>query len=109
MWSAGVMLYWLFTSQLPFFANGATPPPRGALRIEDIAAAVNGAPITYNWGPWRDMSPQGLDFMRGLLERGEDSRMAAEDALAHPWLREHFSEDELSLTAPHPLTGGDGI
>ena len=46
MWSAGVMLYWLFTQQLPFFNSGEVAS-RGKLRIEDIAAAVTGAPITW--------------------------------------------------------------
>ena len=44
------------------------------------------------------MSPEGLRFMQGLLERGEGGRMAADEALAHPWLREQglSAEDYLA-------------
>ncbi len=45
--------------------------------------------ITYDFGPWGRMSPQGMDFVRCCLQRAEADRMSVEDALSHPWLAAH--------------------
>ena len=88
------MLYWLFSQQLPFFSDTNTAV-QSAHRIEDIAAAITCAPISYQWGPWKGMSRQGVDFIQSCLVRDEASRIGASEALSHPWLREHVDVELL--------------
>ena len=92
------MLYWLYSLKLPFFSDTDTAI-RSAHRIEDIAAAVTGAPISYDWGPWRGMSGQGLDFIQNCLMRQEADRMGAAEALSHPWLKEHVDVAQIMHSA----------
>lgn len=82
IWSLGVMLYWLFCRRYPFWTT--TDPPAVA-NLEDMARVVTTAPIVYNFGPWKTMSPEGLDFVSKCLERDEGLRMSVSDALQHPW------------------------
>ena len=88
------MLYWLFSQQLPFFSD-TSAAVNSAHRIEDIAAAITGAPISYDWGPWRGMSRQGVDLIQSCLVREEAGRIGAAEALSHPWLREHVDVAQL--------------
>lgn len=46
--------------------------------------------IPLDYGPWLSFSPEGLDFLQGLLTRDPAQRLTAVQALEHPWFRRHF-------------------
>jgi serine/threonine protein kinase len=96
IWSTGVMLHWLFSGRLPFWAKGKAPR---LTRIEEMANIVNTVPITYDYGPWLGMSPEGRDFVARCLVRDEGTRMGVVDALGHPWLARHAAPRAGQLAA----------
>lgn len=49
--------------------------------------------VTFDYGPWLSLSPAGLDFVQGLLQRDPAARMTVTDALRHPWLLEQLGPD----------------
>lgn len=84
IWSAGVTLYYLYCHKLPFAAGLV-----GAKGIDDVAkAVVANVAIPYDFGEWENISSEGMDFIMQCLERSEEHRMSAKEALYHPWLVE---------------------
>jgi calcium/calmodulin-dependent protein kinase I len=92
VWSTGVMLHWLFAQRFPFFPDADTVK---ASKLDEVADAVSNAPITYDYGPWLTMSPEGVDFIQRCLQRDQSLRMTVHQALQHPWLS-HLSEEVMS-------------
>eukprot|EP00798_Chlamydomonas_sp_ICE-L_P028402 gene28402-31538_t len=87
MWSFGVTLYWLYAERFPFFPETAIR----AAKLDDVINAVANAPIPYDYHPWKELSPEGLDFIQRCLERDEHKRMTIQMALEHPWLQDAFA------------------
>ncbi|KAH0476693.1 MAG: LOW QUALITY PROTEIN: uncharacterized protein KVP18_003788 [Porospora cf. gigantea A] len=76
MWALGTCVYGMLCGVPPFF--GST---RDALEKKIRTGAF--AAMT---GPrWNRVSPQCKDFIKRLLTVDPDNRMAAQDALKHPW------------------------
>lgn len=93
VWSIGVMLYWLFCKRFPFFDNMDVVKQA---RLEEVADAVNNAPIHFDFGPFLHMSPEGLDFIQQCLVRPEAERMSVQEAFQHVWFEHFISEDQRS-------------
>lgn len=51
-------------------------------------------PIPINYGPWLNMSAEGISFLKGLMLRDPALRMSAADALEHTWFTEQFGASE---------------
>jgi hypothetical protein len=51
----------------------------------DRPAPQKDAPLPLDYGPWADMSLEGLAFIRGCLTRDYTQRMTVDEALDHPW------------------------
>lgn len=94
VWSTGVMLHWLFAHRLPFWANDC--PPKIS-KVEQMQEYVNNAPISFDYGVWLGMSPEGIDFISRCLLRPEDERLSVEEALEHPWLQMHVGEVQRAM------------
>eukprot|EP00798_Chlamydomonas_sp_ICE-L_P010669 gene10669-12356_t len=77
VWSTGVMLYWLFVNRFPFFPDAEAIK---ASKLDDVMNAVCFGPIKYDYGPWVEMSPEGLDFIQGCLTREEGGRLTVDQA-----------------------------
>ena len=106
MWSAGVMLYQLFAKRFPFWDNLETCK---ASKLEEVAVAVNEAPITFDYGPWLRMSVEGREFMAGCLQRDPHRRMTVEQALAHPWLVRALAEPAAAQQQQQPVVSRNNI
>eukprot|EP00168_Porphyra_purpurea_P003576 TRINITY_DN1417_c0_g3_i1.p1 TRINITY_DN1417_c0_g3~~TRINITY_DN1417_c0_g3_i1.p1 ORF type:complete len:571 (-),score=141.09 TRINITY_DN1417_c0_g3_i1:1038-2750(-) len=80
LWSAGVVLVWMLTGELPF---------QGAFLVDIVKAARTGAvlPAGLNSVP-----PAARSLVRGLLQIDPDRRLTALGALHHPYLAEARSE-----------------
>eukprot|EP00798_Chlamydomonas_sp_ICE-L_P009559 gene9559-12144_t len=78
MWSFGMTLYWLY-------AHAASVR---AAKLDDVMLAVENDPIPMDYGNWRTMSSEGVDFIRRCLTREERSRLTLTEALNHPWLQD---------------------
>ncbi|KAJ9518166.1 hypothetical protein QJQ45_010070 [Haematococcus lacustris] len=104
MWSLGVMLYQLYARRFPFWDSMESCR---ASKLEEVAQAVTQAPISYSFGPWMTMSPNGRAFIQACLSRDPAARLSVQEALQHPWLQPlqaHMNQQQeafsMSLTAP---------
>ena len=52
--------------------------------------------VCYDGKEWEGISEEAKDFVAQLLDRDYNSRMSAEQALAHPWIVQHCGEDGCS-------------
>ena len=83
----------LYCQRFPFFQNAEVVK---AARLEEVADAVSNTPIKYDYGPWPNMTLEGVDFISRCLTRPEDERLSVTEALQHPWFAIHISEEERS-------------
>ena len=75
MWSAGCVAFLLLSGTVPF---------SGSNQKELFRSIVAGR---YNFGEeWADISEEGKQFVRQLLEVNPSKRLQAEQALDHPWM-----------------------
>lgn len=77
-WSAGVMIYIMLSGMPPFW--GRTD--------QEIFGRVLREPLDLKVEPWGDVSQPAKDLVSKLLTRNAATRMTAEAALKHPWIRE---------------------
>lgn len=61
-------------------------------KLDEVAVLVAEAPITMDYGPWRKMSAEGVDFLQSCLDRDYHQRMTVRQvrgavaSLCVPWL-----------------------
>lgn len=76
MWGVGVMIFLLFSGQLPFM---------GANQRELCKAIISGK---YEFdSAWDDVSEDGKNLVRSLLVVDPEERLSSEEALADGWFR----------------------
>ncbi|XP_044469017.1 CDPK-related kinase 1 isoform X1 [Mangifera indica] len=76
MWSIGVIAYILLCGSRPFWARTES----------GIFRAVLKADPSFDEAPWPSLSPEAIDFVKGLLNKDYRKRLTAAQALSHPWL-----------------------
>lgn len=79
LWSLGVVVFLLLVGYMPF-------PIRPDL--EDTETDILNGDFTYDEKKWSKVSASSFDFVSKLLQRDPEQRMTAEQALAHPWIRD---------------------
>ena len=52
--------------------------------------------IPFDFGAFLEMSPEGLDLLKGLLQRNPAKRITAKEAINHPWFKLHAAFEETS-------------
>jgi len=111
IWSAGIMLYQLYARRFPYWE---TYEACRAARLEEVAALVAAGAVPLDYGPWRRMTPEGLDFVRSCLSHDHVDRMTVDEALDHAWFDAWLpSEGELAAAreqqaAAAAANGGGG-
>lgn len=64
--------------------------------MEEVADAVSNTEIKYDYGPWPNMTLEGVDFIQRCLTRPEEQRIGINEALRHPWFAMFVPEEERS-------------
>lgn len=64
--------------------------------LDDVMRAVTMENIPFDFGAFLDMSPEGLQLLKGLLQRDPAKRITAKEALKHPWFKLHAAYEETS-------------
>jgi len=100
MWSLGCSLYMLLTGELPF---------QSSERYELFQLIKQGK---YTFPPhlWNGISEEAKDLIRCLLEIDPNTRITADQALAHPWVSpptttstSSKTSSKTSFTKPSPV------
>ncbi|XP_021775027.1 CDPK-related kinase 4-like isoform X2 [Chenopodium quinoa] len=78
MWSIGVITYILLCGSRPYYARTESGIFRSVLRTDP----------NFDDIPWPNISAEGKNFVKRLLNKDHRKRMTAAQALAHPWLRD---------------------
>ena len=86
MWSLGVTVFATVTGHFPFYKSGGR-----TLKAAILSGNYDESKL-LNAG----VSPMCRDFIARLLVLDPARRMTAEEALAHPWLRQTSAEADLS-------------
>ena len=53
--------------------------------------------MRFDGQEWAGISAEARNFVSRLLDRDYNSRMSAEQALAHPWIAQHCGEGGCSV------------
>ena len=64
--------------------------------LDDVMRAVTMENIPFDFGPFLNMSPEGIDMLKGLLQRDPAKRLTARQAIKHPWFKLHAAYEEVS-------------
>ena len=85
IFSVGVILYILLTGRPPF---------HGADCRQILAKNKQGDP-PYPQRFWNRISEEGQDLVKKMLEKDQNIRVSAEEALTHPWFNENGDSHDL--------------
>lgn len=96
MWSVGMMLYQLYARRFPYWP---TYEACKNAKLEEVSTLVQEAPLTFDYGPWKHMSAEGLDFIQQCLERDCTARMTVNEAMDHSWFDQWLPQDELGIVS----------
>mmetsp|Transcript_10955 Transcript_10955/g.17566 ORF Transcript_10955/g.17566 Transcript_10955/m.17566 type:complete len:426 (-) Transcript_10955:893-2170(-) len=79
IWSIGVIAYILLCGFAPF---------AGESDFETLHLVASG-PLEFPSPEWDEISEQAKDFVSYLLNRDEEKRPTADEAMHHPWIAKH--------------------
>lgn len=76
--------------------------------LDDVMRAVTMENIPFDFGAFLNMTPEGIDMLKGLLQRDPAKRLTARQAMNHPWFKLHAAYEETAkengLQVGHRLT-----
>lgn len=90
LWSLGILVYQLVAGRFPFWH---TEDSASVSTVHDVMAVVSARDPDFSYGPWASFSSEGLDFLHRLLDKNYLTRMTAEEAFNHPWIRKRIHHD----------------
>lgn len=89
LWSAGVMAYQLLSGRLPF--NDRRSPSSPSITV--IWQQILKGKADFSGSTWANISDEGKDFVRSLLQTDPAKRPSAREAMRHPFLAKRTKED----------------
>jgi calcium-dependent protein kinase len=89
MWSAGVIMYVLLCGSPPFSGK----------EEREVLANVKKANLRFLPRAWNGISQDAKELVRSLVKADSGSRLTAEEALKHPWIRNRAPQ---ALARPLP-------
>ncbi|KAK3260229.1 hypothetical protein CYMTET_30801, partial [Cymbomonas tetramitiformis] len=81
LWSIGVVAYQLLSGKVPFTDEYNEVPT-----TKEVFAAIRRKPVDLESGVWENISDGAKEFVSMLLNRDQDARPTAHDALHHRWV-----------------------
>jgi calcium-dependent protein kinase len=88
IWSAGVILYSLFTCIPPFWD----------MNPDNVIRKIQKYEFDFKHDVWRDVSPNAVDLIKRLLVP-KNTRLSTDGILAHPWMKEELA-DKIQTKTP---------
>ena len=84
VFSVGVVCFALLTGKLPFASRQA----------KHVIEKNMKCAVKFDKQAWKDLSGLALNFVSGLMNKNQELRPSAEQALAHPWLNKFIAKQE---------------
>ena len=112
VWAAGMIAYLMLSGKLPFKPGGDEDDGddddeerhnnqdlyRSNEKFDNktLFRQILYAPLDFSSSPWGDgtLSPEAVDLVTRLLDRDENRRPCAEEALQHPWFAKTAGADK---------------
>jgi len=88
VWSAGVMLFYLLSGEIPFIGKPNRETSPSALNFY-----LEFGELKFNAPVWGNVSEDVKDLISSMLERDVKKRITAQDALDHRWMRQLVTSD----------------
>jgi calcium-dependent protein kinase len=82
IWSLGIIMVLMLTGTHPFSGSQSS----------EVYNCIVNQEIDENSHEYKHISPSGRDLIKKLLAKNPSLRLSAEQALAHPWMKEAKSE-----------------
>ena len=88
IWSCGILLYILFCGYAPF--NGNTDA--------EIYCAILQKNLVFDSTDWENVSHEGKDLIRNMLNKDPFERYSADQCIQHPWFKnnDHLNDTNLA-------------
>jgi calcium-dependent protein kinase len=83
IWSCGVIMYILLSGR----------PPFGGDDDHEIMEKVKKGKYDLDSSPFNKISKKAIDLIQKLLIMDKDKRISAQEALDHPWFKDHKSKE----------------
>eukprot|EP00210_Caulerpa_lentillifera_P004328 g4130.t1 len=87
LWSAGVMMYYLLSGEIPFIGKPDQHMSQSALDFY-----IAHAELKFNGPKWSQVSQEAKELISAMLDRSVKNRITAQEALEHPWIQQRGSQ-----------------
>eukprot|EP00210_Caulerpa_lentillifera_P003032 g2894.t1 len=82
LWSAGVMMYYLLSGEMPFIGK-----PNKQLNPSALNFYIAHGKLKFDGDKWGRVSPEAKELISTMLNRSVKKRITAKEALEHPWIK----------------------
>lgn len=90
MWSVAVLMYIMLSGISPFFYEDEN----------EVLKSVQTVKYKFDEDAFQDISSEAKDFIKKCLIRAPETRMTAEQALAHQWLSDGYQNVRKNIIIP---------
>ncbi|KAH6555840.1 hypothetical protein KP509_1Z224200 [Ceratopteris richardii] len=93
IWGLGILLYVILSGYLPF--HGKTEA--------DIFWNIKTRSLSLNRSPWREISAEAKDLLKGMLQKNPHRRLELAEIMAYPWLNGKETNESDSQSEPEDM------
>ena len=88
IWSIGVITYFLFSGKLPF--DYVSNNKKG--KVDIIYNTLHDEIKFDNCERWKTISPEGICFIKELLNKDPEKRLNIKEVLEHKWIKKYYED-----------------
>jgi len=93
LWSCGVILYILLSACPPFSGKDDN----------QIIESIKRGYYDIESDNWKYISPEAKNLIKKLLDQNVNTRLSAEEALAHPWFKKNRTKELFNFIEPEKV------
>jgi len=93
LWSCGVILYILLSASPPFSGKDDN----------QIMESIKKGVYDIKSDNWKYISSEAKDLIKRLLDQNVNTRLSAEEALAHPWFKQNRTKELFNFLLPEKV------